>query len=70
MTIPFVFASGYGENINVGGLNHSILTVSKPYDHEQLRSAVNRTLEIAACETKVAEGSAPGNDSVEVPRWH
>ena len=49
MEIPFVFASGYGENINVGGLNHSILTVSKPYDNEQLGFAITRTLEGAEC---------------------
>lgn len=46
MAIPFVFASGYGENINVGGLNQSILTVSKPYGHEQLGLAITRTLEV------------------------
>ena len=45
MNIPFIFASGYGENINVGDLNNSIVTVSKPYDHEQLGLAISRTFE-------------------------
>jgi light-regulated signal transduction histidine kinase (bacteriophytochrome) len=43
--IPFIFASGYGENINVGGPNHSVLTITKPYDRDDLRFAVSSTLD-------------------------
>jgi light-regulated signal transduction histidine kinase (bacteriophytochrome)/CheY-like chemotaxis protein len=43
--IPFVFASGYGENINLGSTLHSTLTVSKPYDQDDLRFAINQTLQ-------------------------
>ena len=43
--IPFVFASGYGENINLGTALHSTLTVSKPYDQDDLRFAINQTLQ-------------------------
>lgn len=49
MTIPFIFASGYGENSNVGDLNQSILTVSKPYDFEHLGLAITRTFEVPQC---------------------
>jgi light-regulated signal transduction histidine kinase (bacteriophytochrome)/CheY-like chemotaxis protein len=43
--IPFIFASGYGENVNVGAAHHSILTVSKPYDRDDLGFAISQTLE-------------------------
>jgi light-regulated signal transduction histidine kinase (bacteriophytochrome)/CheY-like chemotaxis protein len=43
--IPYVFASGYGDNINLGGVNSSILTVSKPYDLDQLKLAISATLD-------------------------
>ena len=56
MTIPFIFASGYGENINVDGHNHSILTLSKPYDHEQLGLAITQTFEVAERWTKTRGG--------------
>jgi hypothetical protein len=43
--VPFIFASGYGENANVGHLNESVRAVSKPDDLDDLASAVTRTLE-------------------------
>ncbi len=42
--VPFIFASGYGDNISVGGVNQSVLTVSKPYDREHLSAAISHTL--------------------------
>ena len=44
-TIPFIFASGYGENINLGEINQATLAVSKPYDREQLGFAITQTLD-------------------------
>lgn len=45
LEIPFIFASGYGENIDVGGLNRSVTTVSKPYGREELGVAIVKTLD-------------------------
>ena len=41
---PFIYASGYGENIELQGTGRSIVTVTKPYDREQLGLAVSETL--------------------------
>ncbi len=45
LKIPFIFASGYGENADVGGLNQSVTTVSKPYGREELGVAIIKTLD-------------------------
>jgi CheY-like chemotaxis protein len=42
--IPFIFASGYGENISVGPPGQPVLTVTKPYDRDQLAQAIGTTL--------------------------
>jgi light-regulated signal transduction histidine kinase (bacteriophytochrome)/ActR/RegA family two-component response regulator len=42
--IRFIFASGYGDNIDIGGVNSSVVTISKPYDRDQLNLAIVRTL--------------------------
>ena len=42
--IPFIFASGYGDDVHVGGVHPGVLTVSKPYDQEHLGLAIARTL--------------------------
>jgi hypothetical protein len=42
--IPFIFTSGYGDNIEIEGVNRAVMTVSKPYDRDQLRLAIIRTL--------------------------
>jgi light-regulated signal transduction histidine kinase (bacteriophytochrome) len=42
--IPFVFASGYGEQRSSGESRISELTVSKPYDLESLSAAIGLTL--------------------------
>jgi light-regulated signal transduction histidine kinase (bacteriophytochrome)/CheY-like chemotaxis protein len=42
--IPYVFASGYGDNIDLGGVHSTILTVAKPYDRDQLKVAITATL--------------------------
>jgi light-regulated signal transduction histidine kinase (bacteriophytochrome) len=46
--IPYVFASGYGENVNIGSGHRAILMVSKPYDREDLGFAITQTLEAVA----------------------
>lgn len=43
-SIPFIFASGYGDNVNLGGALRSVLTVSKPYDGDDLKFAINHAL--------------------------
>jgi light-regulated signal transduction histidine kinase (bacteriophytochrome)/CheY-like chemotaxis protein len=40
--IPFVFASGYGDEANLGGLHQSAVTVTKPYTAETLAAALRR----------------------------
>ena len=45
LKIPFIFASGYGENVDVGGLNRSVTTISKPYGREELGVAIVKTLD-------------------------
>jgi CheY-like chemotaxis protein len=44
LEIPFIFASGYGDNIDIGGANSAVITISKPYDRDNLTLAVVRTL--------------------------
>jgi CheY-like chemotaxis protein len=38
--IPFVFASGYGDEANLGGLHQATVTVTKPYTAETLAAAL------------------------------
>jgi light-regulated signal transduction histidine kinase (bacteriophytochrome) len=40
--VPFIFASGYGQEIRLGEPHQSVLIVSKPYDREMLRMAIIR----------------------------
>ncbi len=40
--IAFVFASGYGDEANLGGLHLSTITVTKPYTAETLAAALRR----------------------------
>ena len=47
--IPFVFASGYGEQRKAGESLVVELTVSKPYDRESLQTAIALTLSRASC---------------------
>jgi light-regulated signal transduction histidine kinase (bacteriophytochrome)/CheY-like chemotaxis protein len=42
--LPFMFASGYGENVKVESLGRGVLTLSKPYDCDELRNVVVETL--------------------------
>jgi light-regulated signal transduction histidine kinase (bacteriophytochrome)/ActR/RegA family two-component response regulator len=74
LNIPFIFASGYGENINVGTSNHSVLTVTKPYDRDDLRFAVANSL--AASRGDTFSGQAPpvaievvSANNPSVPSW-
>jgi len=61
--IPYVFASGYGNNIDLGGMHSSILTVSKPYDRDQLTLAITTTLAQCHCapstSAPVTSGDSP-----------
>jgi light-regulated signal transduction histidine kinase (bacteriophytochrome) len=41
-SVPFIFASGYGENVNLGSALQSVLTVSKPYDRDDLKFAISQ----------------------------
>jgi CheY-like chemotaxis protein len=47
--MPFVFASGYGEQQKAGESLLAELAVSKPYDRESLQSAIALTLSRASC---------------------
>jgi light-regulated signal transduction histidine kinase (bacteriophytochrome)/CheY-like chemotaxis protein len=40
--IPFIFASGYGQETRLADPHQSALVVSKPYDREALRMAITR----------------------------
>jgi hypothetical protein len=42
--IPFVFASGYGENVDLGAFHRSSLTVTKPYGLETLGAVIAKQL--------------------------
>lgn len=43
-SIPFIFASGYGESANLPGVLSSKIILNKPYGAEDLRTAFNQTL--------------------------
>jgi len=40
--IPFIFASGYGQEIRLADPHRTALVVSKPYDREALRAAITK----------------------------
>ena len=46
--IPVLFASGYGDDIDLGGIHTSLLTIKKPYLRDQLSKAIVQTLHAPA----------------------
>jgi CheY-like chemotaxis protein len=42
--IPYIFASGYGESRIIDAMHESVITLSKPYDRENLARAIAHTL--------------------------
>jgi light-regulated signal transduction histidine kinase (bacteriophytochrome) len=46
--MPFIFASGYGQETRLGEPHQSALVVSKPYDQDALRVAIAKARRVAA----------------------